>query len=152
MGVSHFKGWGIASKIMGITAFSFIASGLMIFYFSTQMMRQRAMEALVAKSRAICQIAENTRNLVAEARGQYRVYNDERMIEEVKQLREKKGGLLSLADIRETALYQTIPVVSGWRVAIKKAQESGYSFRTPSFNPRNPENEPNPFEAEMLRQ
>jgi methyl-accepting chemotaxis protein len=52
--------------------------------------------------------------------------------------------------LRETQLYQTIPVVAAWTAIGKLAEEEGYEFRVPKFQARNPENEPTPAEAAIL--
>jgi methyl-accepting chemotaxis protein len=44
-----------------------------------------------------------------------------------------------------------IPVVSAWRSAERKAQEGGFKFHTPKFDPRNPKNEPDGLEARALK-
>lgn len=44
----------------------------------------------------------------------------------------------------------SVPVVSAWRAAMAKAREGGYQFRVPKFSPRNPDNQPDPFEARVL--
>ena len=44
-----------------------------------------------------------------------------------------------------------VPVVTAWRAAMKKAEEGGYEFRVPKFEPRNQKNMPDPVEARVLR-
>jgi methyl-accepting chemotaxis protein len=39
-------------------------------------------------------------------------------------------------------LLASVPVVSAWNAAMRKAKQGGYTFRVPKFNPRNPQNEP----------
>ena len=56
------------------------------------------------------------------------------------------------ADYRQTTLYSTIPVVAAWRSIQKVADERGYEFRTPSFNPRNARNTPDAQETQILNQ
>ena len=142
----------IAFKIMSIVALSFVLSGLITFFVSSQALKDNAMKELKDKARAICQMAENTRNFVAESRAKYKVYDDTRMLADLAAIKERNGGKISIEEIRSSAIYQTIPVVVGWKVAMIKAQESGYNFRTPSFNPRNDNNKPNTVEADMLNQ
>ncbi|MFN7985793.1 MAG: DUF3365 domain-containing protein, partial [Vicinamibacterales bacterium] len=68
-----------------------------------------------------------------------------------------KQGLFSADMLRTWAgqgqtekVVGAVPVVSAWRVAQAKAKEGGYQFRVPKFQPRNPQNEPDPFEARVL--
>jgi methyl-accepting chemotaxis protein len=63
-------------------------------------------------------------------------------------------GLLKKAEgqeLRETALYGTIPVVAAWKAIEQLAKEENYGFRVPKFKARNPKNEPTPYEAEILQ-
>ncbi len=55
-----------------------------------------------------------------------------------------------VSQFRTTRLYNTIPVVAAWKTAQQAARGQGYEFRTPSFNPRNPNNTPDPDEARIL--
>lgn len=61
------------------------------------------------------------------------------------------GMLREMAEKGETdKLLLSVPVVSAWESAMKKADESNYTFRTPKFSPRNGKNEPNELEAKAL--
>ncbi len=53
-------------------------------------------------------------------------------------------------DIRSTRLYNTIPIVAAWKNIQQVADKNGYTFRTPSLNPRNPRNAPTPDEEKIL--
>jgi len=66
-------------------------------------------------------------------------------------------GVLSIEKAREYAknnqkehLLAMIPVVTAWEAAEEKAKELGYKFKTPKFSPRNPDNEPDKIEAEVI--
>ncbi|MBN2705522.1 MAG: methyl-accepting chemotaxis protein [Deltaproteobacteria bacterium] len=90
--------------------------------------RQKTIDAFVQKARSICLTAESTRMEMEEKWGQ---------------------GLFSLAQVREYAragdlnkVLATVPVVSAWRAAMRKAAEGGYDFRVPKFNPRRESNRP----------
>jgi methyl-accepting chemotaxis protein len=97
----------------------------------------------VSKSVAITQETENVRNYMAELRSEYDVFAEEELLAEV----------ADAASYTDAGYYYTIPVVAGWTVGQTKAEESGYSFRVPANNPRNPEaNTPeNKTEEEILR-
>jgi methyl-accepting chemotaxis protein len=55
------------------------------------------------------------------------------------------------SDLRATALYGTVPVVSAWKAIERVAAEEHYDFRIPKFQPRNPANQPSPDEAKILK-
>lgn len=44
-----------------------------------------------------------------------------------------------------------VPVVMAWQSAMEGAKESGYTFKVPKFDPRNPENTPDEVEGPILR-
>ncbi len=64
-----------------------------------------------------------------------------------KLLEDAKGA----SDLRKTELYSTIPVVSAWQGLREVASQEKLDFRVPRFQPRNPENQPTPYESEILR-
>lgn len=53
-------------------------------------------------------------------------------------------------DFRQTALYDSVPVVAAWKSIRKVALQEGFDFRTPKRHARNPQNEPDPGEAAIL--
>ncbi len=66
-------------------------------------------------------------------------------------------GLFTTEMLREWAaagerekVLSAVPVVTAWRSAQLHAEEAGYTFRTPKFSPRRPENAPDPLEARAL--
>lgn len=68
-----------------------------------------------------------------------------------------KSGIFKFTDIQAWAkagerekILQTIPVVTAWQAAKKKAEAGGYQFKTPKFSPRNPENQPDAVEAKAI--
>jgi methyl-accepting chemotaxis protein len=66
---------------------------------------------------------------------------------------DRKGLLAEFrhaSDFRATHFYNTIPIVAAWKAIQKVADQEGYSFRTPSLNPRNPANTPTPEETRIL--
>ncbi len=48
-------------------------------------------------------------------------------------------------------VVDAVPVVTAWRTTMNKSKEGHYTFRVPKFEPRNPDNQPDPIEAEVLR-
>lgn len=64
----------------------------------------------------------------------------------------KSGVIKNFDDIAKKNLLQAVPVVTAMEVATKNARELNYDFRVPKFSPRNPENTPNDFEAEVLNE
>ncbi|MCA9772050.1 MAG: methyl-accepting chemotaxis protein, partial [Myxococcales bacterium] len=125
----------IATKVVATIAALLVVSFLVNFYIVQNGIRDRAMEAMLMRSRAITGLADNARAYVADLRVKYKVFDEDRIWrpENVKD-----------------QLYYTLPIVAGWEAAKRGAEKVGYSFRAPSLNPRNPDNAPTPIEREML--
>ncbi len=90
----------------------------------------------VERSRLITHSAESAR-MNAEQQWDEGIFNNE-MLREMAEKGEHDKLLL------------TVPVVSAWNTAMKKAAENNYTFRTPKFEPRNPDNRPNELEARAI--
>ncbi|HPO30064.1 MAG TPA: DUF3365 domain-containing protein, partial [Candidatus Hydrogenedentes bacterium] len=100
-------------------------------------MRKEVIDSFVTTARDICLMSESVREGMDQkwAKGVFTV----------EMLREKIA-----AGERDLAL-DMVPVVTAWRAAMAKAEEGGYTFKVPKFYPRNPKNEPDSLEAEVLR-
>ena len=54
------------------------------------------------------------------------------------------------ADGQIERILETVPIVTAWRSLEERAEEAGYTFRTPKVNPRNPDNLPDEVELAAL--
>ena len=117
-----------------------ILPGLLIaglLWMNASNSRDQAVNSAVEKARSICLAVESAR--------------------EQKQT-EWETGVVTHERIKEwmnngqsdTALA-SVPVVTAWNTAMKKAEEGGYQFRVPALEPRNPKNAANAIEGEALR-
>jgi methyl-accepting chemotaxis protein len=103
---------------------------------------------MVETSRAITPEPENARNYMADLRGKFGAFDDKALLADVK--RKMEGSTNRIEDARRTSFYWTIPIVAAWNVGQKNAEKAGYAFKVPKIQPRNPDNEPNPMERQML--
>ena len=129
--------WSLRGKIVLLGVVFPTILILVLFRLYTVESREKTLEAFTDKARAICLTAESTRD---EMEAKWRM------------------GLFSVGQLREFAdqgqkdkILATVPVVSAWNAAMRKAEEGGYTFKVPKFHPRNPRNEPDPLEARALR-
>jgi len=120
--------------LVGLSLPALLIAVLFTLYYFQQ--RHTTVDGYVEKARAICLTAESTR-------------------EEMDHKWEQ--GLFTTDMLRQWAaagekekVMSAIPVVTAWRGAMNKAEQGGYQFRTPKFQPRNPGNEPDPVEAAAL--
>ena len=116
----------IKFMVVGIGTTILLVSALLFFYVRSE--KVSTVESYVEKARSICLVSESVRQEV-----------------------EKKWsmGLFPLEMIKSYAdsgeidkIMATVPVVSAWNSAMRKAEKGGYTFRVPKFDPRNPKNEP----------
>jgi methyl-accepting chemotaxis protein len=125
-----FASWSLRNKIIiPLFVVSLLIAISTYWYFST-LYRQEKEGGLVSKARALVLSAESAREYAAMQQG-HAIF---------------KKDLKNIDDI----LY-TVPVVAAMRVAERKAAELGLEFRVPKFSPRNPKNQPDEFEARILK-
>jgi methyl-accepting chemotaxis protein len=115
--------------IVPIAIVSFLVAVFANTYFKS-LYEDAKVEELVVKAKSLVVMAEGAREYVGE---QYR-----------KNL--FKTGLIDIDDI-----LRTVPVFSAMEIGRQKAKEVGAEFKTPKFRPRNPDNEPDDYEAAILK-
>jgi methyl-accepting chemotaxis protein len=132
----NIQKWSLRGKIvlLGILFPTILVIVLLSLYSGES--RKKTLKAFTDKARAICLTAEATRDEMEE---------------------KWRMGLFSAEQLRGHAqngeyekILATVPVVSAWNAAMRKAEEGGYVFRVPKFNPRNPQNEPDDLESRAL--
>ncbi|MGE3957569.1 MAG: methyl-accepting chemotaxis protein [Vicinamibacterales bacterium] len=108
-----------------------------VFARSANTQHEKVVQEYVGKARSVALGAESMREQMAEAWAQGSFTPE--------LLRQ-----WAAAGQRERVLT-AVPVVTAWRASMKKAEEGGYEFRVPKFEPRNPKNQPDEVEARVLR-
>ncbi|MDH5297777.1 MAG: methyl-accepting chemotaxis protein [Desulfobulbaceae bacterium] len=110
---------------------------LVLFWMYAKEAKEKTLQSYADKARAICLTAEATRQEMED---------------------KWKIGVFSQAQIREYAdnnerekMIAVVPVFSAWQAAMRKAEEGGYTFKVPKFSPRNPKNQPDEFEARVIK-
>ncbi len=116
-------------------AMAVIIAGL--YFYNRYSVRSFGYTKEVERARALTTFCEQFRNFVSDL-NYSETFHMERLTKEFDQaIKEGKN-------YQETDIYKTIPVVSAWTVAEKKAEELGYKFRVPKNDPRNTKNQPRP--------
>lgn len=112
---------------------------------------EKVVKSYVATAKAICLTAESVREQM-DQNWEEGVYTVE-MLREWKEQSDvyKSQGQHARAQKEFDKMLAAVPVVMAWKSAEKKAKEGNYEFRTPKFNPRNPENKPDKLEARVLK-
>ena len=94
--------------------------------------KEEAENTVVDKSKAIVLMAEATRNQMSKKLAQ--------------------GIIKPFDQIDPDKIIEAVPVVTAMQAAAVNAEKAGYTFRVPKVKPRNPKNEPTPFELEVLNE
>lgn len=131
------KNLSIKVKIIGVSIL--LPTLLLVALFAAYIHQSKldAIEAYVDKARSITITIESTRE------GMEDLYNKKVFNPEM---------LRQFADAGHTdKLLVSVPVVSSWNAAMRKAKEGGYEFKVPKFQPRNSANEPDVLEARALK-
>jgi methyl-accepting chemotaxis protein len=126
----------IIGAALGAVAVS-VAVGLVI---QTKVIRSQGIELTRETMGAIISQAENVRESVS-ALNQAGAFDRPKLVAEAKKE----------SDLRKTTLYRTIPIVAAWKALEESAQKNGFEFRVPKNQARNPNNNPTPEEADILK-
>ena len=126
----------IRSKITIVSVLlpTLLVGGLLVLIARNE--ESSILDAYNGKARAIVQMADGTRQMVDEN------WTSGLLTPAVIQDQIEKHGL-------EKALL-SVPIVAAWRAMAVHAEETGFEFRTPAENPRNPDNTPNEEEREAI--
>ncbi|WP_456429057.1 methyl-accepting chemotaxis protein [Rhodocaloribacter sp.] len=117
-------------KIILPLVFVSVISSLFIYFYFSSMSEKQEIEALVLQARTLILQAESTREYAAE---------------------QIKTGVFREDLTEKKQILYTVPIFAAMRATRAKAEELGLEFKVPKFQPRNPDNEPDPYEAEVLR-
>ncbi len=110
-----------------------VISGVATFWYFSGLYRETETNALVSKARAVILSAEAAREYTA----------DQIRMDVFKEARQ--------ANLSVDQILRTVPIFSAMTVAKKKASELGFTLKVPKFSPRNPDNQPDEYEAAVLR-
>lgn len=101
---------------------------------------RQGIDLTVGTMRAAVLEAENVRESISRL-GQRGAFDQKKLIEEFN----------ASGDLKNSTLYDTIPVVAAWEAIEKVAQQEGFEFRVPKNQARNPKNTPTAEEQEILK-
>lgn len=119
-------------KVLVVALAGPLVIALIMAWQRTDDIRTSAEKTVIDKSKAIVLMAEATRNEMA---------------------RKLELGIMKPFDqIEHSRILEAVPVVTAMNIAAANAQKSNYVFRVPKISPRNPKNEPTPFELEILKE
>jgi methyl-accepting chemotaxis protein len=131
----------LGNKIITAALGALVASVIVGLVVQRHIIRNQGIELIHDTMRGVLIEAENVRQSVS-ALNQKNAFDRPALVQEF-----KKAGSL-----RESTIYQTIPVVAAWKAIEQAAQKEGYEFRIPKHQARNEKNNPTADEEEILAQ
>jgi len=135
--MSRIRDMKVRHKIVLIGTILLVAMAATLFKFHADSVKAAALDAAVTEARSIVLTTESVREEMA-GKWHLGVFDQETM--------------RTWADDKELEkVLGSVPVVTAWNAAMAKAEAGGYEFRVPKHSPRNPANEPDEFEARVLK-
>lgn len=132
-----FKSLSLRTKLLLIGAVQLLCVCVTMFVINAKQRATNAREQSLEKARTIVLNVEAVREEM-EQKWRLGQYNQGLLAEW------SRGG-------ETEKILHSVPVFTAWNSALKKSKEGGYEFRVPKFQPRNPQNEPDEFEARVLK-
>jgi methyl-accepting chemotaxis protein len=130
----------IGTKIIGAALAAIVLTVGIALFVQKVIIHRQGVDLTIETMRAAVVEAENVRESIS-ALGQRGAFDRKKLLEEFR----------ASGDLRGSTLYRTIPVVAAWEAIEQAAKQSGFEFRIPKNQARNPDNNPTPAEAEILR-
>ena len=131
MGI-NIKDISIRWKILFSVAVGPIIIAVLLAWLRVNDIRDGAEAAIVEKSQAVVLTAEAVREEMSH--------------------KLSSGLIPPLDSLPKDKVMQAVPVITAINAAAINAHESGYQFRVPKIQPRNPENEPDAVERTVLQE
>jgi methyl-accepting chemotaxis protein len=128
----NLKNLSIQMKVLAIVILAPLVIAAVLAWQRIGDIRGGADNALVEKSRAIVLMAEATRNEMG--------------------MKLNSGVVKPLDQLPSSTILQAVPVITAINVAAINAQKAGYQFRVPKVSPRNPKNQPDDLERQVLEE
>lgn len=127
-----FKNLSIKWKFFGIVLIGPLIVAIILALQDINHIKEWAEKSTIEKSRAVVLMAEAGRNEMAN--------------------KLNIGIIKPLSELDKSNIIEAVPVITAIHMAKTNAEKAGYQLRVPKFSPRNPENEPNELEAEILKE
>jgi methyl-accepting chemotaxis protein len=151
--LNRIKAASLTTKVVSLALAILIVTVVTIFTVFISGYSDSAREGMVAKAAAFTAVADETKNHVSRLSSNGS-FDHAKLLGDLQAQRDADPGY----DYRDSDIYQTIPVVSGWTAAREAAQRENVDFRIVAFDARNPDNEPSAdpvegaFRADLLRE
>ncbi len=128
----NIRDMSIKWKILAIAVAGPALIGVIMAFQRIGDIRRGGEAAILSRSKAVVTMAESIRHRMG--------------------LKLQYGVIKPFDELDSTMVLEAVPIISALAIARENAEASGYRFRAPKFSPRNPDNEPTPLEAGVLKE
>lgn len=126
----------IRSKLLSLVGLQAIVLSVAFLIMFAVQVRNSAREDTVAQARRVVSMAESVRQEMSK-KWKQGIFQQHVLAEWARNGEEDK-------------VLASVPIVTAWEAVMARAEEGGYRFRTPKFDARNADNNPDALEAEAL--
>ena len=128
-------------KILIPLVISATIAGIVVYLMFKSIYEERQIEGLVEKARALVLTAESAREYSADQ-------NAKGLFRDAFELVEFDT---TTGKVDYDSFLKTVPIVAAMDIMKKRASDLDMEVKVPKFQPRNPDNEPTDFEAQILK-
>ena len=126
----NFNNLSLKKKILLPLIIVSLLTGVLTYFYFINLYEDTLITERIGQARALILSAESVREYVADQQ------KSELFVKNVNKLEN---------------LLKTVPIFAAIKTASTKAKELHFGFKVPKFSPRNPDNEPDEYEAKILK-
>ena len=126
----NFNNLSLKKKILLPLITVGIVTGVLTYFYFINLYEDTLISERIGQARALILSAESVREYVADQQ------KSELFVKNLNKLED---------------LLKTVPIFAAIKTASAKAKELNFGFKVPKFSPRNPDNEPDEYEAKILK-
>ncbi|MEM9751807.1 MAG: methyl-accepting chemotaxis protein [Planctomycetota bacterium] len=127
---------GLASRIIAIVVTVVVVIVTINYVLFVGRYKDAATDAMVDKAAAFTATADEAKNFAAEQLLKQGAFDQEALLADLKEVQDQGRSY------KEAKIFNTVPVVVGWKSAGEAAEREGINFHISSFDARNKKNEP----------
>ncbi|MEM1446627.1 MAG: methyl-accepting chemotaxis protein [Planctomycetota bacterium] len=135
---------GLASRIIAIVVAVVVVVVSLNYVLFIGQYKKTAEQGMVEKAAAFTATADETKNFAAEKLFKEGAFDQEALMADLKEVQAAGGSY------KDAKIFDTVPVVVGWKSADAAAEREGLNFRITAFDTRNPVNAPQTEFSETL--
>ncbi|MEM6394107.1 MAG: methyl-accepting chemotaxis protein [Planctomycetota bacterium] len=143
--IQKFKSLGLATRIISLTLLVLVTVVALNYIVFVDSYQDAAQDAMTEKAAAFTATADEAKNFAAKNLVEAGVLNGQALRDDLKKT------LAEGKTYKDAKIFNTLPVVVGWKSAEAAAEREGINFRVSAFDARNPENAPqDDFSKQLL--